>query len=408
MGASGWCWDGSGGGLGHDSMSVRDVWVYEVHGGTRGGVWEVQKVESDGQSAQHKVDTEEAREQAKGARRGPSNASMQHFHEPVAVMDKKKGARWEFKCRYCECVERTVKGPKVSFDDEGKLPKLNNLATHSNECRGKSKPQERSDEGNRMEQSTAEGLNLKRSADLMRNYLKDGELNPEALTTERGFLRLFAAWILDEYLPWTTGEAPSLRLLFKYLKVHYMLPSDTTVRNQLTKIFAELNAKVVKSFTVLTTDNASVNNVLVATVARCVLACYGVEWNPDGHIRCIAHVINLTVQDLLASMDEAEWSSNVNYYELNKDAPFHYSVDEDVKQIALEAEGDSEQVDGEEDVEIGTAIQKEEVKKKKTDVMPWLQPDQSQYPSHVVIHPIHLLFPLYTSPSTTMHLPKYC
>ncbi|KAJ3868952.1 hypothetical protein EV359DRAFT_5353, partial [Lentinula novae-zelandiae] len=45
--------------------------------------------ESDGQSAQHKVDTEEAREQAKGACRGPSNASMQHFHEPVAVMDKK-------------------------------------------------------------------------------------------------------------------------------------------------------------------------------------------------------------------------------------------------------------------------------------------------------------------------------
>ncbi|KAJ3914886.1 hypothetical protein F5877DRAFT_49611, partial [Lentinula edodes] len=212
--------------------------------------------ESDGQSAQHKVDTEEAREQAKGARRGPSNASMQHFHEPVAVMDKKKGARWEFKCRYCECVrsvERTVKGPKVSFDDEGKLPKLNNLATHSNECRGKSKPQERSDEGNGTEQSTAEGLNLKRSADLMRNYLKDGELNPEALTTERGFLRLFAAWILDEDLPWTTGEAPSLRLLFKYLKVRYMLPSDTTVRNQLAKIFAELNAKVVKSFTAIDT-----------------------------------------------------------------------------------------------------------------------------------------------------------
>lgn len=67
-------------------------------------------------------------------------------------------------------------------------------------------------------------------------------------------------------------------------------------------------------------------------------------------------------------MDEAEWSSNVDYYELNKDAPFHYSVDEDVEQIALEAEGDSEQVDGEEDVEMGTAIQKEEAKKKKAEL----------------------------------------
>ncbi|KAJ3804382.1 hypothetical protein F5876DRAFT_83271 [Lentinula aff. lateritia] len=43
----------------------------------------------------------------------------------------------------------------------------------------------------------------------------------------------------------------------------------------------------------------------------------------------------------------------------------------------------------------------------EASVMPWLQPDQSQYSSHIVIHPIHLLFPLYTSPSTTMHLPKY-
>ncbi|KAJ3885043.1 hypothetical protein GG344DRAFT_10314, partial [Lentinula edodes] len=46
-------------------------------------------LESNGQSAQHKVDTEEAREQAKGGHRGPSNASMQHFHEPVAVINKR-------------------------------------------------------------------------------------------------------------------------------------------------------------------------------------------------------------------------------------------------------------------------------------------------------------------------------
>ncbi|KAJ3858885.1 hypothetical protein EV359DRAFT_68640 [Lentinula novae-zelandiae] len=47
------------------------------------------------------------------------------------------------------------------------------------------------------------------------------------------------------------------------------------------------------------------------------------------------------------------------------------------------------------------------ITKKLHTVMPWLQPDQSQYPPHVVIHPMHLLYPLCTSPSTTMHLPKY-
>ncbi|KAJ3858051.1 hypothetical protein EV359DRAFT_69310, partial [Lentinula novae-zelandiae] len=39
-------------------------------------------------------------------------------------------------------------------------------------------------------------------------------------------------------------------------------------------------------------------------------------------------------------------------------------------------------------------------------VMPWLQPDQYQYSSDIVTHPTHLLIPFYTSPSTTMHLPK--
>jgi hypothetical protein len=85
----------------------------------------------------------------------------------------------------------------------------------------------------------------------MRAYLKDGELNPAVNPTQTGFYRLFAAWILDESLPWTTGEAPSLKLLFQYLKVKFVLPlSDTTVRNQLGRIFAELHGKVVRDFTV--------------------------------------------------------------------------------------------------------------------------------------------------------------
>ncbi|KAJ3747488.1 hypothetical protein DFH05DRAFT_1393207, partial [Lentinula detonsa] len=297
---------------------------------------------SDGQSAQHKVDAEEAGEQAKGARRGPSNASMQHFRDPVAVKDLKKGNRWEFQCKYCSCirsVERTVTGKNLSFDDEPKLPKLNNLATHANDCKGKATSGSTDDDD---KESTMERLNLKESVKFMKNYLKDGELNPEAITTERGFLRLFAAWILDEDLPWTTGEAPSLALLFKYLKVRYSLPSDTTLYSP----FHFLHCIS------LTTDNASVNDIVVATVARSILTRYGIEWNPDGHIRCIAHVINLAVQDALASMDEADWSDNFDYFALNKDAPIHYDVEADEEQIAMEAEADWEDVNNNGDVEM--------------------------------------------------------
>jgi hypothetical protein len=84
----------------------------------------------------------------------------------------------------------------------------------------------------------------------MAEYLKAGELNPDVIPTQKGFLQLFAAWILDESLPWTSGESLTLAILFKYLKVRFQLLSDTTVQNLLTKIFAELHGKVVCKFMV--------------------------------------------------------------------------------------------------------------------------------------------------------------
>ena len=112
------------------------------------------------------------------------------------------------------------------------------------ECKNKAKEEEEA----KINESAK--LNYKASADMMAKYLKDGELNPAVVATQSGFLRLFAAWILDESLPWTTGEAPALHLLFKYLKVNFILPTDTTVKNQLVRIFAELHGKVVREFSV--------------------------------------------------------------------------------------------------------------------------------------------------------------
>lgn len=74
--------------------------------------------------------------------------------------------------------------------------------------------------------------------------MKEDKLNPEVVVTYRGFLHIFVAWILDKSLLWTTG-APTLKMLFKYLKITYQLPSDTTVHNKLAWIFDELHGKVV-------------------------------------------------------------------------------------------------------------------------------------------------------------------
>ncbi|KAF8806991.1 hypothetical protein BYT27DRAFT_6615777 [Phlegmacium glaucopus] len=197
--------------------------------------------ESDGKNALRDV---EARDKVKAARRGPGNASMQHFHEPTATVERSGQKRWEFRCRFCTCTRtfpRTVDGMDITFDMEPKLPKLQNLAGHVTDCKGAKTDKTKT----RDEPTSEEHINLKRSAEMMEAYLKEGELNPAVVATYKGFLCIFSAWIFDESLPWTTGEAPTLQMLFKYLKVTYQLPSDTTVRNQLAHIFEELHGKVV-------------------------------------------------------------------------------------------------------------------------------------------------------------------
>lgn len=144
-------------------------------------------------------------------------------------------------------VRRTVDGAGVTVNDEPVLPSMTNIAGHPKLCNRKL---DKNTEVEEVKKSVADELNLDASRKMLEGWLKDGDLDPDAVITKRGFLRLFAAWILDESLPWTTGEAPSLRLLFKYLKINHHLPSDTTVRNQLAHIFDELLTKVVKTFAV--------------------------------------------------------------------------------------------------------------------------------------------------------------
>jgi len=129
---------------------------------------------------------------------------------------------------------------------ESKLPKLQNLAGHVTECKGaKTNSILKEDEPTSQEQ-----INLKQSIKIMEVYLKEGEFNPKIVAMYKGFLCIFSAWIFDKSLPWTTGEAPTLKMLFKYLKIVYPLPSNTTVHNQLVGIFEELHGKVIHEFAV--------------------------------------------------------------------------------------------------------------------------------------------------------------
>lgn len=56
------------------------------------------------------------------------------------------------------------------------------------------------------------------------------------------------------------------------------------------------------------------------------------------HIRCIAHVVNLVVQAILAGLDEADDPDSVDYFTLHKGSPIHYDIDADENQATLESE----------------------------------------------------------------------
>ena len=88
------------------------------------------------------------------------------------------------------------------------------------------------------------------SAKLMEKYLEEGKLNPKVEPTQRGFLQVFAAWIIEDDLPFTTGESPGLARMIKYMQSKFLLPSDTTVRNMVAVIFAQMHAELVKELAV--------------------------------------------------------------------------------------------------------------------------------------------------------------
>lgn len=98
--------------------------------------------------------------------------------------------------------------------------------------------------------------------------------------------------------------------------------------NQLTSLYCSC----------ITTDNASANDVLVATVARCLLAWYNIPESPNLHVRCICHVVNLVVQSILHSIGEAENPDTTDYYALNKEHPVHVNVENDLEQLELDQE----------------------------------------------------------------------
>ncbi|KAJ7084205.1 hypothetical protein C8R44DRAFT_721855, partial [Mycena epipterygia] len=80
----------------------------------------------------------------------------------------------------------------------------------------------------------------------MEDFLLDGKLNPVINTTQKNFLKIFAARIIEDDLAFTTGKTDGIHRLFEFLESRYQLPSDTTVRNTLAQMYIDMY-RVLKS-----------------------------------------------------------------------------------------------------------------------------------------------------------------
>ena len=70
------------------------------------------------------------------------------------------------------------------------------------------------------------------------------------LSHKERVLKHFAAWLIEDDLPFTTGETLGIKQLFKYLEITYQLPSNTTIWNALARIYIELHGQVVHELSV--------------------------------------------------------------------------------------------------------------------------------------------------------------
>ena len=108
------------------------------------------------------------------------------------------------------------------YKDKPQPRRLGNLATHTKEHAGLIERREAETKGKKGQDSEERdvgglhtGFTLA-SAKLMEKYVQDGLLNPHVEPTQPGFTRLFAAWFIEQDLPFTTSTFIAfLHCLFK-------------------------------------------------------------------------------------------------------------------------------------------------------------------------------------------------
>ena len=102
-------------------------------------------------------------------------------------------------------------------------------------------------------------------------------------------------------------------------------------------------------------DNASACDALARYLVLLLNERYKINLTVENNrVRCLAHIVNLVVQEILSHMNEVDSPSIVDLFLLSKHLPHHYNVDEDEEVLDMEAEPATE-IETETETGTGTA-----------------------------------------------------
>ncbi|KAF7371616.1 Eukaryotic translation initiation factor 3 [Mycena venus] len=340
------------------------------------------------------IDDESDDEVRSGGKRGPKSQTRDHFEPPVAITHNGE-KQWSFRT---VIFKRTVAKNQL-FGDEKPAPALDNFPTHYRQRHeGVPVPPD-------VQLGEIRGVLSASSAKIMADFLVEGKLNPAINSTQKNFLKVAAAWIIEDDLPFTTGETPGIRRLFAFLQTRYMLPSDTTVRNTLAVMYIDMYNLVmselaanVKSKIAVATDTWT-KHAMTYTFAGTIASWITSDWElvervldfhpiedkeHEGEYAALGlakrlndfkalekisynlYLIETSLTTLiLAALSDVADPDVTDDYLPNKDVPFHYNPDNDPALDELEREvfDDTADTDADEDEAIALTGLASEFKK---------------------------------------------
>ncbi|KAJ6477254.1 hypothetical protein DFH09DRAFT_952060 [Mycena vulgaris] len=104
----------------------------------------------------------------------------------------------------------------------------------------------------------------------MEDFLVEGKLNPVINTTQKNFLKIFAAWIIFDDLAFTTGESDGINQFF--------VTSDTTVRNTLAQMYIEMYKLLKNELAIALSEDTWTTRAMTFTFAGTIGSWISSDW----------------------------------------------------------------------------------------------------------------------------------